>query len=744
MRVNVRSAYIWTSVVVGCLAGLSSSAFAAQADLTNSWTSTTSGYWESLNWSMGGFPGTNQAILFTNANSKILTISSLTAQNYPETLHVSSLKISSPTNSVNEFLMNYSGTATPLIIGDGDLSSGTSTGSLIVGANSSFVMLGSALLVQNNEMGVDLGAFSVGGTFDEGDGSQVKAATFLRVGDIGSGTYNMTNSTLYVGNYEIVGGFPSAFNQYGGTNLTVSLTVTNSGNYNLYGGTLAFTNAAWNQQQSINSLTQAIVLGGGTFNQWGGKVAANLYFQGANGNYRLYGGVINSGNFNLGPGGFSQSGGTNYAGSILFQGTSPGARGSGYALSGGYLSSSSVYLGVWSMMNPGAMVGYTFNQSGGLHSSGTITIAGGENSAGNFYGGHYQLSGGTLQASGISLNIGGFDQSGGTNQVGTVSLTAHSSMSLSGGSLAVQNMQLADAFQQTGGSSQIGNVTIYNNAKCSMQGGQITIGNLQVSGGGAFQHASGTCSISGLLTLDNGTWQEGTNGQTFGQLQLGPGANSGIVLPANGCMLQFADSSGLNWASTGILNITNWNGSHLGGGSHRILFGNSVSALTGQQLAHIQFVNPSGVAAGSYPASILASGEIVPYVNQTNILNQTNTGPAPFFNGQAALGSDWYFLPLNGTQAFGYYSLAAFPFVLHEDMGWEYFVDAGNAQRGAYFYDFTDRAFFYTDPDTFPYLYDFNLNTWVYYLSQNGATDRYTSNPRWFYDFNMGTWINNL
>jgi uncharacterized repeat protein (TIGR03803 family) len=118
----------------------------------------------------------------------------------------------------------------------------------------------------------------------------------------------------------------------------------------------------------------------------------------------------------------------------------------------------------------------------------------------------------------------------------------------------------------------------------------------------------------------------------------------------------------------------------------------------------------------------------------------------PFFTGQYYFGDNWYYLgPQGGNQyGFGYYMGYYFPIIWHLDLGWEYYVDAGNANHGAYFYDFADNVFFYTEPGLFPNLYDFKLNAWLYCAPQTGQTDRYQSNPRYFYNYSTGQWITAL
>ena len=123
------------------------------------------------------------------------------------------------------------------------------------------------------------------------------------------------------------------------------------------------------------------------------------------------------------------------------------------------------------------------------------------------------------------------------------------------------------------------------------------------------------------------------------------------------------------------------------------------------------------------------------------------TLPPPFFSSAAALDTpEWYWLGPQGsaTYGFGYFSAAYTPYIMHEDLGWEYFVDAANATSGGYFYDFTDGVWFYTEPGIFPYLFDYNQNAWMYCAPQDGAIDRYQTNPRWFLNTSTMNWVNNL
>ncbi len=115
----------------------------------------------------------------------------------------------------------------------------------------------------------------------------------------------------------------------------------------------------------------------------------------------------------------------------------------------------------------------------------------------------------------------------------------------------------------------------------------------------------------------------------------------------------------------------------------------------------------------------------------------------PFFSGETALGGGFYYLQFRNGTPFGYYSyLPAQNFIYHLDLGFEYFFDANDRHDGIYFYDFMSNHFFYTSPSDFPYLYDFTLNAWLYYLPDASNPGRYSHNPRWFFNFATGQWIN--
>ncbi len=112
-----------------------------------------------------------------------------------------------------------------------------------------------------------------------------------------------------------------------------------------------------------------------------------------------------------------------------------------------------------------------------------------------------------------------------------------------------------------------------------------------------------------------------------------------------------------------------------------------------------------------------------------------------FFSGAASLGSENEYLAFSDGNPFGYYNAAYAPYLYHYDAGFSYFLDAGDSVGGAYLYDFTSGAFWYTSPTLWPYVYDFGLNSYLYYYPNTSDKTRYTTNPRYFYNFGTGAII---
>jgi hypothetical protein len=571
---------------------------------TNAWTSSVSGNWEDSSWSLGKLPNTGQSILITNSGWKAVQLSANTAQNFPQSLNVDSITVSSPANTVNTLFLNNVGVASPLTMK-----------SFTLGSNSVVTLLSSALQ--------SISTFDIGGTFNQGDFSGVTAGT-LRIGNIGPATYNLTNGTLAALQFEQLGGFgyPSVFNQDGGYHYAVPLWIDPSGEYNLRGGQLG----------------GSVLLNGGTLNQTGGDFRQNDLF--VTGAYWLNGGTIEASNqIGIQMGTVIQNGGTNTSGLLQIvtalseTGIDSPVTGS-YVLSNGVLHVSDMNIGFW---------GY-YEQDGGVSTvDDSIVIPAyfvgpkpGFEVAGYMY-----INGGILSVGNINTT-GRISQTGGTNEVrGDLVFGgwSPSEYDLSGGLLTTSNTTMIQAvgqgFHQSGGRHVVANRLQFAGSytRYFMSGGELVAPEIDVIGS-VFDHTDGVVSNSTLLAMDSSSWSESTAAQAFGQLQLNGASNSasGLVLPSSGgCVVRFADSSSRAWSNGVALHIGNWNGSLTGGGSQQVVFGNSTAALTPAQLREIIF-DYSGT---QYPARILSNGEIVPDVaaNASPLLSlQSQSGGAMKLN----------------------------------------------------------------------------------------------------------------
>ena len=120
-----------------------------------------------------------------------------------------------------------------------------------------------------------------------------------------------------------------------------------------------------------------------------------------------------------------------------------------------------------------------------------------------------------------------------------------------------------------------------------------------------------------------------------------------------------------------------------------------------------------------------------------------STAPA-FFTGQNALGNGVYYLTFASGNYFGYYSFLTNPaYIYHFDLGYEYVIDANDGKSGVYLYDFASGHFFYTSPSyPFPYLYDFSLQSVLYYYPDASNPGHYNTNGvRYFYNCGTGQTI---
>jgi Fibronectin type III domain len=201
-----------------------------------------------------------------------------------------------------------------------------------------------------------------------------------------------------------------------------------------------------------------------------------------------------------------------------------------------------------------------------------------------------------------------------------------------------------------------------------------------------------------------------------------------------------------SWSSPGVRNLTSSGARYfsIDSGSTNIVnfnqdphgdFGDWLSPACPQTYPYVQ--NAFGCTGQSSDVASTSPEGI-----NLDVIGYDLIGHPAFFSGETALGGGWYYLQFPNSTPFGYYTYLTDPhFIYHLDLGFEYLIDANNANRGIYFYDFASSSFLYTSPSTFPYLYDFSLNAWLYYLPDASNPGRYSHNPRWFYNFATSQWI---
>ncbi|HZJ15774.1 MAG TPA: hypothetical protein VFD27_12045 [Chthoniobacteraceae bacterium] len=102
-------------------------------------------------------------------------------------------------------------------------------------------------------------------------------------------------------------------------------------------------------------------------------------------------------------------------------------------------------------------------------------------------------------------------------------------------------------------------------------------------------------------------------------------ARSIIDFSAGSSFLFFADSSAVTWNAGARLSLWNWSGNvYVGGGTHRIHFGNGTSlGLTSSLLAQIDFYSDAGLTQYSITPTFSSNafvgsfGEVVPVPEPT-------------------------------------------------------------------------------------------------------------------------------
>ncbi len=102
-----------------------------------------------------------------------------------------------------------------------------------------------------------------------------------------------------------------------------------------------------------------------------------------------------------------------------------------------------------------------------------------------------------------------------------------------------------------------------------------------------------------------------------------------------------------------------------------------------------------------------------------------DTGPAAPFEDAEELGEGWF-----SSTWFGAFNLNFSPWIFHAEHSWM-FVSDGSTAESVFLFDLSSESWFFTGDATYPNLYSFGRNSWVFYFVG-------TSGPRNFVDLVSG------
>jgi hypothetical protein len=608
--------------------GLILQSFVGPMPITNEWTKASSGNWEEMYWSLGVLPAADQqTVAIGNSGWKAVAIGANTTANCARSLTVNDLIIDAPTNSANQLLLNWAGLNVPLLV----------RSNLLVGTNGSIechhsviltgktdlygpVTFSDSSIANLNQLAIHSGASlnfndtyawcSNGISID----SRGRLSTIASVLLVDSGQVTIRDST-----FEQVGGLVRATN----------------GGIELFNSGAGMTNG-------VLEASSVGIMQYGKFYQLGGVARIGSlwlvpYFMSGlpGGTYTLADGELSvTGNVYLANSGFTQLGGTNQCGSLSLSANCPhigDCGSSGYGLINGLLAAADVSVPRGSFYQEGGMCDVTngmwisgaeVGPYGQIHYS-TFTLTNGLLRARTFRLDHYsgfKQTGGNIaiaeefKANDLRNYFSSFDNysmelQGGTLSCSVMSVTNNADILLSGGAMTVSNTLTFAGIRRWAG------INGYVDTAWIFSGGTLNASNIEAYGAWRIFGSSSVRRISnpgyfklgGKIELNNTPINE-----YLGRLILAD--NSMINLSGCSNILRFGPSSGESWISGAILKVKNWAGLPAGGGTEQLSFGTNQSGLTTSQLGQIAFVDPAGWPSGSYPAQLLATGELVPAV----------------------------------------------------------------------------------------------------------------------------------
>ena len=163
-----------------------------------------------------------------------------------------------------------------------------------------------------------------------------------------------------------------------------------------------------------------------------------------------------------------------------------------------------------------------------------------------------------------------------------------------------------------------------------------------------------------------------------------------------------------------------------------------------QQGSKLVGTGATGAAEQGTSVALSADGNTAligsPYGDNNNYATAAWVFTQPyFFAGEVFQGGAVYDLTLPNGRPFGYYAYLDDLWIYHFDMGYLY-AHPGNGPE-VYLWDLASGHWWYTNNSTFPYLYDFTLNAWLYYFPNTKNPGHYLTNPRVFVNMTTGVFF---
>jgi fibronectin-binding autotransporter adhesin len=487
--------------------------------------------------------------------------------------------------------------------------------------------------------------FSVmnGGTLNLNSGGTLNS-TGVRLGSdfVGSGNINNTlGATFQLTNAAGGQTFAGTLNAGGGntSNALVLNSLNTSGTNTLSGNLFLDSNLTITQSSGGTATINGTTLD---------LKAQTLSLKGAGGSVNISGVLSNSsagGQLVVGTNGLAGSGGTvTLSAANTYSGQTFVRNGTLALASGGTVANSTIRLGSTSGTSVDASINLTSVTGGQTISStinpvttsgsGTLLFASQNTSGTNTFSGHLgldrdltvaQSSGGILALT--QARAGGAGTTTGTDIKGfTLSLSPAANGKINYSGDIYNSASNGNVVTGGGGSVNLSGANTYSGTTV------INNGTLQASAAGALGGTSNvTINTGGTLLLTNTATTNRINNSatitmaggniTFnGNVTEGPSPGTGaLTLTANSIIdfaggngvINFGNSSGAAWTGGTTLSIYNWDGLPAGNGNDQIIFGIDNNALTGSQLAQVNFYSGNG-SGFLGTATILSDGELVP------------------------------------------------------------------------------------------------------------------------------------